>query len=153
MLLAIGLPVPNATQVEGVEGAIQHLTQSEVSLAFTTPELLAGVLKSIRENQLSTPVVAVGPASQAAGARSIRLGAVEYLTTPLESRQLKALTAKYAQSPSTGGPIAADAATKTLMEQAKQFANSSATVLLRGESGTGIGMIRGCSTWRRTRMN
>lgn len=137
MLIALGLTVPNATPVENIEAALTQLTNSNVTLAFTTPELLPDLLKTMRENRLAVPVVAVGPASPAAGAKAIRLGAVEYLTTPLETRQLKALTAKYAQSPAASGPIAADATATALLQQAKQFAASAATVLLRGESGTG----------------
>ncbi|NBX86527.1 MAG: sigma-54-dependent Fis family transcriptional regulator, partial [Proteobacteria bacterium] len=88
------------------------------------------------ENQLTIPTVAVGPAQPATGAKCIRLGALEYLTTPPEPRLLKALLAKFVNT-TTAGPIAADATTQALLQQASQFAQSSATVLLRGESGTG----------------
>lgn len=136
MLLAVGLPIPNATPVASVEAALAHAATQPVGLMFTTPDLLPTLLKGLKENRLTIPVVAVGPAQPATGAKAIRLGAVEYLTEPLETRLLKALTAKYA-TPTAGGPIAADPATTALLTQAKQFANSSATVLLRGESGTG----------------
>lgn len=137
MLLAIGLPLPNATLAATPEAALPALTTQPVTLALTTPDLLPALLKLIRDNQLSTPVAVIGPANPATGAKAIRLGAVEYLTEPAEPRLLSALIAKFAHTAPGNGPIAEDPATTTLLTQVKQFANSAATVLLRGESGTG----------------
>lgn len=140
MLLAIGplTSLPANTAVAGsAEAALAPLTTHPVNLVLTTPELLPAVLKLIKENKLSTPVAVIGPAQPAVGAKAIRLGAVEYLTEPIEPRLLTALIAKFAQAPSSSGPIGQDPATQKLLEQAKQFASAQATVLLRGESGTG----------------
>lgn len=145
MLLAIGPldKLPPGTAVAGsAEAALAPLTAHPVSLAVTTPELLAAVLKIIRDNRLSTPVAVIGPAQPATGAKAIRLGAVEYLTEPVEPRLLTALLGKYGQTAATG-PIAGDPATQKLLEQARQFASSQATVLLRGESGTGKEVLAG----------
>ncbi|MFA5901839.1 MAG: sigma-54 dependent transcriptional regulator, partial [Hyphomicrobium sp.] len=135
MLLAVGLTLPATTHAGDVDAALPLLTTQPVRLAFATADLLPAVLKLIKDNRLSVPVVAVGPAQPAVGTKAIRLGAVEYLTEPVEPRIISALAAKFA-APS-GGPIAGDAATLALLEQARTYANSSATVLLRGESGTG----------------
>lgn len=139
MLIAIGLKLQegSAKEFAALADAQAALTGEAVGLVATTPELLASVLGFIKDNRLSIPVVAVGPATPAVGAKAIRLGAVEYLTAPVEARLLAALVEKFAKAAPSGGPIAADTRTMALLEQAKQFANSSATVLLRGESGTG----------------
>ena len=112
------------------------LAGEAVTVVFTTPDLLAAVLGFVKDNRLSIPVVAVGPAQPAVGAKAIRLGAVEYLTTPVEPRLLSTLVEKFAVAEKSG-PVVEDARSRALLEQAVQFANSSATVLLRGESGTG----------------
>lgn len=139
MFIAIG--------VSGVEGPVKGfatlaeaeavLTGETVGLVFTSPEMLPAVMGFVKDNRLSVPVVAVGPATPAVGAKAIRMGAVEYLTTPLDERLVKALLEKYEVVGKGGGPIAADARSRALHAQAEQFANSAATVLLRGESGTG----------------
>lgn len=139
MLIAIGLSLPDspAKGFAALADAQQALTDEAVALVFTSPELLASVLAFIKDNRLNMPVVAVGPATPAVGAKAIRLGAVEYLTEPVEARLLSALIEKFAKVATAGGPIAVDDRTTALLAEAKQFANSSATVLLRGESGTG----------------
>lgn len=139
MLLAIGLTLPEtpAKVCMTVAEAQAILVGEAVDGIFTTPELLADVSAVLKTNRLSVPIVAVGPANPATGAKAIRLGAMEYLTEPVDARMLRALVEKFSANQRTGGPIAADARTTALLEQARQFANSSATVLLRGESGTG----------------
>ncbi|MBI1308789.1 MAG: AAA domain-containing protein [Proteobacteria bacterium] len=139
MLLAVG-PVPslpaNTAMVGGAEAALAPLTNQPVSLALTTPDILPALINLIRTNHLTTPVAVIGPAQPATGAKAIRMGAVEYLTEPVDSRLLTALIAKHVSAPSSG-PIGQDPRTLHLLEQAKQFAASQATVLLRGESGSG----------------
>lgn len=139
MLLAVGplanLP-PHTAMVGSAEAALAPLTTHPVSLVLTTPDQLPALISLIKENRLSTPVAVIGPAQPAVGAKAIRLGAVEYLTEPVDARLLQALITKYAKN-SASGPIAADAKTLALIENARQFANSQATVLLKGESGSG----------------
>ncbi len=139
MIISLGLTLPSVkaqafARLADAEGA---LTTESVPLAFTTPDLLPELMAFLKENRLTIPVVAVGPAQPATGAKAIRLGAVEYLTAPPEPRLLVALLEKFAPQPKSGGPIAADPVSQQLYTQAAQFANSTATVLLRGESGSG----------------
>ena len=139
MLIALGVTLPESpakgfVALSEAEGA---LTGEAVALVFVTPEILPALMGFLKDNRLSIPVVAVGPAQPAVGAKAIRLGAVEYLTTPVEPRMMAVLIDKFAKAAPKDGPIAADGRTTALLEQAKQFANSAATVLLRGESGTG----------------
>lgn len=139
MIISLGLTLPSvkAQAFARLADAEAALTTEAVPLAFTTPDLLPELMTFLRDNKLSIPVVAVGPAQPATGAKAIRLGAVEYLTAPPEPRLLLALLEKFAPQPKSDGPIAADPVSTQLYAQAAQFAASTATVLLRGESGTG----------------
>jgi two-component system response regulator FlrC len=140
MLLAVNLDAPlpcTAAHVVSLEAALDALAAQNYRLILTVPETLPSLLEALRENRDSTPVVAVGPAQPAVGAKCIRLGAVEYLTTPVENRLLNALQQKFATATPVGGPIAGDAKTQALLAEARTYASSNATVLLRGESGAG----------------
>lgn len=140
MLMAIGANVAEGS-VKGyatLAEAQDVLAGEAVALVFTTAELLPDVMRFVKDNRLSVPVVAIGPAAPATGAKAIRLGAIEYLIEPVEPRMLKAVISKFAETAKTGnGPIAGDPVSEAMYAQAKQYANSSATVLLRGESGSG----------------
>lgn len=128
------------THAPSAEVALTLLSNPGADLVFVhTDTDLAAFFKSMKDNKLSTPLVAVGPAQPAVGAKSIRLGAIEYLTMPLDARLVTTLIqkAKKQTTPSTEGPVHGDAKTADLLAQAKQYANSPATILLRGESGTG----------------
>lgn len=125
------------THCPTLESAVATLTTVPAGLVFVEALLLPSLMEELKTNRLTTPIVAYGPANPATGAKAIRLGAIEYLTEPLDAKLVKALLGKAAPPPQAGGPIAADAATLSLLSQAKQYAASDATVLLRGESGTG----------------
>jgi DNA-binding NtrC family response regulator len=123
-----------------VASAVALAANASVALAFAPATLVGPLVQALRENRLNVPVVAVGPAQPALGAKSIRLGAVEYLTEPLAPRLVQALRNKYNHgsiNQASKGVIAADPTTIALLSEASQFAASSATVLVRGESGTG----------------
>lgn len=123
-----------------VAAAVALAANATVALAFAPALLVGPLVQALRENRLNVPVVAVGPAQPALGAKSIRLGAVEYLTEPLAPRLVQALRNKYTHGSINQAPkgvIAADPTTIALLSEASQFAASSATVLVRGESGTG----------------
>lgn len=140
MLLAVNLatPLPHpATAVANPTEALAALNQAAYGLLVTTPESLPSLLTALRDNRHSIPVAVVGPAQPAVGAKCIRLGAVEYLTTPVEARLLDALLKKFAPLTPIGGPLAGDPKTQTLLAEARTYAQSQATILLRGESGAG----------------
>jgi two-component system, response regulator FlrC len=123
-----------------VAAAVALAANAAVAVAFAPAAQVGALVQALRENRLNVPVVAVGPAQPALGAKSIRLGAVEYLTEPLAPRLVLALRNKYAHGSVNQAPkgvIAADPKTIALLSEAGQFAASSATVLVRGESGTG----------------
>lgn len=126
-------------QAETLESAIKVLCDKKIDMVFldTTLELSA-YFTGLNENKISVPTVVVGAATPVQNAvKAIRLGAIEYLSTPLEGSMAKTLIERLKPSEETTGPIHGDPATVHLLEMAKKFSASNATVLLRGESGTG----------------
>ncbi len=119
--------------------AITLLCQERIEMAFISASLnLPEFFSAYTEARLNTPVVAIGDASNVQNAvTAIRLGAIEYLITPIEEKQLAELLSELSSVQSEGGPIAADDKTQKMLGLARKFATSNATVLLRGESGTG----------------
>jgi two-component system response regulator FlrC len=124
--------------VTSVEATVAAVAGKPTGIVFAGHEGLAALIGALRDNRLTVPVVAMGPAQPAVGAKAIRLGAIEYLTVPVDSKLVKALIDKArANAGGGGGPVCGDAKTLALLEQVKQYAASDATVLLRGESGSG----------------
>jgi len=120
------------------------LCDSRVDMAFLSVDSdMSGFFREYNAARLNTPVVVMGPASKVQNAvAAIRLGAIEYLSVPVEEALLSEILKKVATNATGGdGPIAGDAKTKALLDTAKKFAASNATVLLRGESGTGKEVI------------
>ncbi|PIZ29819.1 MAG: sigma-54-dependent Fis family transcriptional regulator [Alphaproteobacteria bacterium CG_4_10_14_0_8_um_filter_53_9] len=110
---------------------------------FSNPTNLPAILSALKENQLTLPVIVIGEASPAVATKSIRLGAREYLTTPVESALIVPLLAKIGPQQNKTDVIAAAPLTLKLIEDAKQYAASPATVLIRGESGCGKEVFAG----------
>jgi len=135
---AKGLKMSVLTAEDAAE-AISILCEKRIEMAFLSADLDQGAFfNAYNEARLNTPIVAVGGADSVQNAvLSIRLGAIEYLTTPVEEKQLAELLGGLAEPPETNGPIARDDKTTAMLALAKKFAASNATVLLRGESGTG----------------
>ena len=126
-------------QAPDVEQAIKTLCAQKIDMVFSDQGSgLPQLFTKMNEAKLSIPVIAVGPAAPVQNAvKAIRLGAIEYLSTPLDESILDNLLCKIKPVESEDWPIAADPATLEILRQAKQFAASNATILLRGESGTG----------------
>ncbi len=119
--------------------ALEALCTGRTELVFLGADIdLPKFFTGLNESKIAVPVVVAGPAQPVQNAvKAIRLGAIEYLATPLESEQVASLIEKFKPVEESDGPIAKDPKTRDLLSQAKQFAASHATVLLRGESGTG----------------
>ena len=128
-----------ALQAPDIESALSILCSQKVDMVFLDssagmPQFFTG----LNEAKLTIPTVCVGPAQPVQNAvKAIRLGAIEYLSTPVDEDILDNLLAKIRPVESDDWPIAGDENTLEILRQAKQFAKSNATVLLRGESGTG----------------
>jgi len=103
------------------------------------------LLVEVRRRRPDLPVVlmtAYGVVEQAVEA--MRAGAVDYLTKPIEADALIALARRLltaAPAPPPSGFIAEDVLTLELLRLAARVAQSSATVLLTGESGSGKEMF------------
>ena len=120
-----------------IEAAITTLCNQRVEMAFASVDLeLSTFFTLYNESRLNTPVVVSGPPSKVKNAvAAIRMGAVEYLSTPVEESILAELLKDV--HPQDSGPIYGDERTHKLLQAARKFAASNATILLRGESGTG----------------
>lgn len=123
---------------DDVDSGIDSLCNNRIDMVFLAVEEDAGAFFSqYAESRLNTPVVIVGPVSKMKDAvKAIRMGAIEYLSFPLEAESFHQLTNSLEVNKDSG-PIFGDSKTADLLHMAKQFAASDATVLLRGESGTG----------------
>lgn len=133
---AIGLKL---TAVDDLDAALNTLSATRTEIVFCHCDLdLSQLFTKLNAAHISVPVVAVGPAQPVQNAvKAIRLGAIEYLSTPPDKDMVTSLLEKFKPVDESDGPVYGDSKTGELLTQAKQFAQSDATVLLRGESGTG----------------
>jgi two-component system response regulator FlrC len=103
------------------------------------------LLAEVRRRRPDLPVVlmtAYGVVEQAVEA--MRAGAVDYLTKPIEAKALVALARRLTTSvpaQTSNGLVAEDSLTRELLRLAARVAQSAATVLLTGESGSGKEMF------------
>jgi two-component system response regulator FlrC len=138
-------------------GALELLQSTDVGLVLSDVGMVPmdgmTLLAEIRRRRPDLPVVlmtAYGVVEQAVSA--MRAGAADYLTKPIEAPALVALARRLlaprpAETPA--GLIAEDSVTRELLRLAERVAQSAATVLLTGESGSGKEMfarfVHGCS--------
>ena len=123
-----------------LETGLLALENKPIDMIFASSEIDLPVLFShLNSNKVVTPVVVLGPPTPVQNAvKAIRLGAIEYLSEPLDKKAVSNLINKIKPlKTDTNAPIAGDPKTHELLEMAKRFAAANATVLLRGESGTG----------------
>ncbi len=125
-------------QIEDQSKALEYLCINQCDMVFFDASLdLPEFFSGLNGSHLNVSVIAVGSATPVQNAvKAIRLGAVEYLSTPVDKEMVNGLLSKLIPDESDS-PVHADIKTKELLAQAKQFASSNATILLRGESGTG----------------
>jgi len=139
---------------DGTE-AMDHLKRRTFQLVLTDwkmPEVDGmSLLSHIRSNYPDTSVILItGFANINSAVDAIRQGAFDYLTKPIQPEELEAtilralslhiLPADTIEDP-FAGIIAQDAAMQKLFGMIRSVANSPATVLLEGESGTGKRVI------------
>jgi len=128
--------------VEDAESAVVSLNKSRPDLVVTDVQMksMSGVdlLKYIRKNDRNLPVVLMTAYAEIKDAIEVmRLGACDYLEKPFEPKKLIQLIEKYLPKKVTGKVIIEDPASKKLFEYAKKIAQTSSSVLLAGESGSG----------------
>ncbi len=137
-----------------------HLVLSDVVMPETSGLYL---LRKLRENRPDRPVVLLtAHGSVEMAVEAMKVGAVDFLTKPLNYRNLKAVLEEVLESPESLAPIPADAAEDAAADQLPQrtgtgfgpfigssqamseffdmlqsVARSDASVMITGESGTG----------------
>jgi len=130
-------------------GALELLESADVGLVLSdvgmAPMDGLTLLGEIRRRRPDLPVVlmtAYGVIEQAVEA--MRAGAADYLTKPVEAPALVALARRLTASVTPNvatGLVAEDPVTRELLRLAARVAQSAATVLLTGESGSGKEMF------------
>ena len=126
------------------EQAMAILTQDKVNLVISDIQMpiMDGqtLLKKIRSQNIAAPVMlmtAYGTIQQAVDA--MREGAVDYLVKPFEAEVLVNMVSHYIgnNEENDGELIAEDDNSIELVKLARKVADSSATVMITGESGVG----------------
>lgn len=124
--------------VEDFETALRELRSGRGAdlLLVELATDVARVVAALRRERICLPVVAYGiNAEPAAAAAAIKAGAIEFLPFPPDAEAIAALLESMSGDP--GELVAADPRMREVLELARVYARSSASVLLVGESGTG----------------
>ncbi len=130
--------------VGSAEAALDALAQSGFGLVVSDVSMPGmdghGLLAAVRARYPHVPVLlmtAHGTVERAVEA--IRHGAADYLVKPFEPGTLLKLVERHAlgRLVEEEGPVAADPASRSLLDLAARVARSDSTVLISGESGTG----------------
>ena len=98
------------------------------------------LLRALKAEQSELPVLLMTAyAAVEKAVQAMRDGALDYLVKPFEADVLISTVSRYASSSEifSGEPIAEDAVSKSLLSLASRVANSAATVMITGESGSG----------------
>ena len=127
------------TQADDVQPALAELRAgrgSDVVLCDVQLDI-EHLIAAMAAERIAAPVIACGTRADAVrAAAAIRAGAREYLPLPPDAELIAAMLE------TIGGdgraPVAADPAMLAALRRAEQVAASEASVLIRGESGTGM---------------
>ncbi|MCC6535448.1 MAG: sigma-54-dependent Fis family transcriptional regulator [Burkholderiales bacterium] len=139
----------SALGAAGGESALELLAARDIGLVLSdvgmAPMDGLALLSEVRRRRPEIPVAlmtAYGVVEQAVEA--MRAGAADYLGKPIEAQALVALARRLlscAGAPAPAGFVAEDPVTLELLRLAGRVAQSAATVLLSGESGSGKEMF------------
>lgn len=126
------------------EDAIVYLQQHTAKLVITDVQMAGmdglGLLEWINRRIPGLPVLVITAYAQVSGAvAAIRAGAVDYLAKPFTPDALLAVVSRYLMQPANnnGDPIVGDASSIQLLQLATRVAESGASVMISGPSGTG----------------
>ena len=114
-----------------------HLVLSDVHMQGMDGHAL---LRALKAEQPELPVLLMTAyAAVERAVQAMREGALDYLVKPFEADVLISTVSRYATSEEifSGDPVAEDAASKSLLSLACRVAQSAATVMITGESGSG----------------
>lgn len=128
--------------------AIELAAERTFSLILTTLVMkeLDGfeLIRRLRGGGVEIPILMVtGYGNSNTAVEALRLGANDYLTKPVNPGELKARVKKalYEPSPEHGAFLTRDPATRELTQLVRKVAETSARVLIQGETGTGKELI------------
>jgi len=127
--------------------ALQQLQQASFHLVVSDVHMQGmdghALLREIKDAYPEVPVLLMTAyASVERAVQAMRDGAVDYLMKPFEADVLVAAVARYAGSEhDDSAPVAEDPASEELLRLARRVAQSEATVMLTGESGSGKEVI------------
>jgi len=134
----------DTSALEKLAGESFELVISEMTLPQSDG---VSLLKRMRDLGLLTPVVILtARATVTQAVEAMKLGALDVVLKPLNPKTLKALVAQIRPSPrpTEKDPVenkhtllTQDRRLKELLDQARDIANSQASVFIQGESGTG----------------
>lgn len=126
--------------LEQLQQAPYHLVVSDVHMQGMDGHAL---LRAIKTDYPELPVLLMTAyASVERAVQAMRDGAVDYLMKPFEADVLVAAVARYIRSEHDDAtPVSEDPASEELLRLARRVAQSEATVMLTGESGSGKEVI------------
>ena len=148
--------------VATAEEAMARLARDMVDVAFVDMRLettsgIDVIPELLEEAPWLRVVLVTAHGSPSAAVKAIRAGAVDYVAKPFDPQEIRALTAKLLaarrrerrldreaeQTDRKNGPMldSEDPAMRKTLEMARQVAESDATIILTGESGTGKGVL------------
>ncbi len=149
-------------KAQSLAGARKYLATSSADLVFIDLVLPDGngveLLRELKENSGADVVMVSGMATVSSAIEALRLGALDYLTKPLDSQRLRAVLAhvlrlralqqevgdlrgELRQLGRFGRLVGVSPAMQRVYEQMIKVAPTDATVLITGESGTGKELV------------
>ncbi|MDX6750253.1 sigma-54 dependent transcriptional regulator [Geminicoccaceae bacterium 1502E] len=139
-LAAAGCPA-HLQECRTIEAMLRILREGGVDLLLAElGPAFAPALEALRRERLLLPVLACGRDAQPrAAAEAIRRGAADFLPIPAAPLLLRALLEGLV--PRHGELVAADPAMAEVLQLARRFAASQASIFITGESGTGKEML------------
>lgn len=161
LVVAASLPSPLSALLSSAELALTCVSDGTAALAalethafeLTLVQLLpdadtAALVGALHEASPDTPLVAVGPEDEAEMRRALAAGAVEYLVWPSPSQAVsqllaaallrsRALSPAASRQSTDSGLLGSSAQLAAARETLARAARGTATVLVRGETGTG----------------
>ena len=125
-------------QAEDIESGLQQLRSGQGAdlVMIDVKQNIAGLVDSLAAERIIVPVVACGIGSDAQSAvRAIKAGAKEYVPLPPDAELIAAVLAAVTEE--SHAIIFQDPAMAKVLKMANQVANSDASILIIGASGTG----------------